>query len=209
MTAHSNNAVVQGLITFALMLLSVWTMTQWAAAALRFQPALGVPFLQIFGWNFCAQWLLFPLRSGFARCALRVFDVPGLIASFGVVFGNAATRADWRDSRGEVITTHGSARWAQVSDIGKARLLDQRGVNLGQFSTSVLRDDGPSHVLAAALTRYGNGVGLVVSTLLSWMRSTFIHDINGENWKFISGYHQMVFDCLRFDPTAANSLLQP
>jgi type IV secretory pathway TraG/TraD family ATPase VirD4 len=44
----SSQFAFQGLATAVLVLSSLWIATQWAAAALRFHPALGAPWLALF-----------------------------------------------------------------------------------------------------------------------------------------------------------------
>ena len=75
------------------------------------------------------------------------------------------------------VTTYGSARWAETSEVRGAALLDDDGVLLGQWCDQYLRHDGPEHVLCFAPTRSGKGVGLVVPTLLTWPGSAIVHDI--------------------------------
>jgi len=204
----SSQIVFQGLATAVLVLLSVWTATQWAAAALRFHPALGAPWLALFDWPIYAPWQLFSWWLAFGRLAPRVFDTAGLIAAAGGVSAGlvAIGGAAWRASKPKVVTTYGSARWAAVSDMRSAGLLGDRGVMLGQSGNSYLRDDGPHHVLVVAPTRSGKGVGLVVPTLLTWTGSAVIHDIKGENWELTSGWRQRFSHCFKFDPTDPGSV---
>jgi type IV secretion system protein VirD4 len=203
----SSQIVIQGLLTAAFVLLSLWAATQWAAASLKFHPALGAPWISLLGCPLYAPWQLFPWWLTFGRAAPRVFDTAGLIAMAGGISGGlvAIGGAAWRASKPKVVTTYGSARWADVSDIRGAGLLGDRGVMLGQSGNSYLRDDGPHHVLAVAPTRSGKGVGLVVPTLLSWTGSAVIHDIKGENWELTSGWRQRFSNCLKFDPTDPSS----
>jgi type IV secretion system protein VirD4 len=203
----SSQIAFQGLATAVLVLLSLWTATQWAAANLRFHPALGAPWLELLDWRIYAPWQLFAWWLALGRLAPRVFDTAGLIAAGGgisaglVAIGGVA----WRASKPKVVTTYGSARWAGVGDMRLAGLFHDRGVMLGQSAGNYLRDDGPHHVLAVAPTRSGKGVGLVVPTLLSWTGSAVIHDIKGENWELTSGWRQRFSHCFKFDPTDPGS----
>jgi len=61
-----------------------------------------------------------------------------------------------------------------------------------------LRHNGPEHVLCYAPTRSGKGVGLVVSTLLSWGDSAVITDLKGELWALTAGNCSYPFLCCRF-----------
>jgi type IV secretion system protein VirD4 len=203
----SSQFAFQGLATAVLVLSSLWIGTQWTAAALKFHPALGAPWISLFGWPVYAPWQLFAWWLAFGRLAPRVFDMAGLIAAAGGVLAGlvAIGGAAWRASKPKVVTTYGSARWATVSDIRLAGLCEERGVMLGQSGNSYLRDDGPHHVLAVAPTRSGKGVGLVVPTLLTWTGSAVIHDIKGENWELTSGWRQRFSHCFKFDPTDPGS----
>jgi hypothetical protein len=66
---------------------------------------------------------------------------------------------------------HGSARWAKLSDIKKAGLLQPEGVYVGEWKNGskiyTLRHNGPEHVLCYAPPRSGKGVGLVLPTMLT------------------------------------------
>jgi type IV secretion system protein VirD4 len=111
----------------------------------------------------------------------------------------------WRSRQSRLVTTYGSARWANAQDIRKAGLTQPAGVFLGQHDRQYLRHEGPEHVLTFAPTRSGKGVGLVVPTLLSWPASAVIHDIKGENWQITAGWRSRFSHCLLFNPTDAKS----
>ncbi len=181
----------------------LWAATQWAAAMLGYQPALGTSWIELAGIKVYAPWQLLPWWLAFDHEAPDVFARAGVVAAVGgllsgaIALGGAARRA----SRRSVATTYGSARWADVSDIEDAGLLDGQGVILGLYDDCYLRHDGPEHVLAVAPTRSGKGVGLVVPTLLTWTGSAVVHDIKGENWELTSGLRAQFSRCLRFDPT--------
>lgn len=161
----------------------LWASTQWAAAMLAYQPALGAAWIDGAGFKLYAPWRLFSWWLAFDAQAPHVFARAGAVAAVGgllsgaVALGGAARRA----SRKKVATTYGSARWADGSDIAKAGLVTDRGVVLGLHEDRYLRHDGPEHVLAVAPTRSGKGVGLVLPTLLTWTGSAVVHDIKGEN----------------------------
>jgi type IV secretion system protein VirD4 len=187
--------------------LCLWAATQWAAAMLGYQAALGASWTDLAGIKIYAPWQLLPWWLAFDHEAPDVFARAGVVAAVGgllsgvIALGGAARRA----SRRSVATTYGSARWADTSDIEDAGLLDDRGVILGLYDDRYLRHDGPEHVLAVAPTRSGKGVGLVLPTLLTWTGSTVVHDIKGENWELTSGWRAQFSHCLRFDPTDPDS----
>ena len=186
-----------------LVIASLWAATQWAAAMLGNQPALGAPWLDLSGIKVYAPWKLFVWWLAFDAQAPDVFARAGAVAAFGgtlsgaVAIGGAARRA----GRRKPATTYGSARWADASDVERADLLGQQGVVLGLYDNRYLRHDGPEHVLAVAPTRSGKGVGLVLPTLLTWPGSAVIHDIKGENWALTAGWRSRFSHCLLFDPT--------
>ena len=111
----------------------------------------------------------------------------------------------WRSRQSRLVTTYGSARWADAAEVRKAGLTQPAGVFLGLHDGQYLRHEGPEHGLAFAPTRSGKGVGLVVPTLLSWPGSAVIHDIKGENWHLTAGWRSRFSHCLLFNPTDAKS----
>ena len=115
----------------------------------------------------------------FDAYAPHVFDTGGAIAGGSGLFALlvAIAMSVWRSRQSRLVTTYGSARWADAVDIRKAGLTLPAGVFLGQHDDQYLRHEGPEHVLSFAPTRSGKGVGLVVPTLLSWPASAVIHDI--------------------------------
>jgi type IV secretion system protein VirD4 len=63
---------------------------------------------------------------------------------------------------------HGEARWAQIGEVRKAKLMEDAGILLGRISGQFLRFGGTEHVLLEAPTRAGKGVGVVIPNLLQW-----------------------------------------
>jgi len=197
-------AVAQVSLAATAVLLCLAAATQWAAAMLAFQPALGTPLIDLLGLKLYAPWKLFSWWLAFDAQAPQVFARAGAAAAFGGILAGAVAvgGAAWRASRKQDVTTYGSARWADVSDVRKAGLLDNDGVVLGLYASRYLRHHGPEHVLAVAPTRSGKGVGLVLPTLMTWTGSAVIHDIKGENWQLTAGWRSKFSHCLLFDPTS-------
>ena len=193
----------QILIVFAIMVLGVWTATQWAAAMLRFQPELGSAWFSLDHLPIYRPWALFGWWYHYEAYAPRVFDKAGTLAGASGFLGCAAAIAGslWRARQVGQVTTYGSARWANEKEIARAGLFRDSGVFLGRWGGCYLRHDGPEHLMAFAPTRSGKGVGLVVPTLLSWTGSAVIHDIKGENWHLTAGWRAKFSHCLLFDPT--------
>ncbi|MCW2406083.1 type IV secretion system protein VirD4 [Sphingobium sp. B1D7B] len=191
----------------AIIVAGIWSATQWAAAALAYQPQLGAPWLLFLGMPVYRPWSIFVWWFQFDAYAPVVFDEAGAIAAAGGLAGCGAAifGSVWRARQSSNVTTYGSARWADLRDIAAAGLLDERGVILGRLGARYLRHDGPEHIMAFAPTRSGKGVGLVVPTLLGWTGSAVIHDIKGENWQLTAGWRQRFSHCLLFNPTDARS----
>ena len=197
----------QVLAVALIVIASVWTATQWTAAALGFQPELGPPWFAVLGQPLYRPYDLFWWWFVYDAYAPDVFETGGMIATSGgfVAIVVAIAMSVWRGREATASKTYGSARWASRSDIAKAGLLGDEGVVLGKFNNSYLRHDGPEHVLCFAPTRSGKGVGLVVPTLLTWPASAIVHDIKGENWKLTAGFRSAFSRVLLFDPTNPSS----
>jgi type IV secretion system protein VirD4 len=197
----------QILTVFAIVVAGIWLATQWAAAALGFQPELGPSWFLLLGHPVYRPWSLFGWWFHFDAYAPRVFDTAGTIAAASGFAGCVAAIGGslWRARQQRQVTTYGSARWANRRELRSAGLLAARGVLLGRVGECYLRHDGPEHVMVFAPTRSGKGVGLVVPTLLSWTGSAVIHDIKGENWQLTAGWRARFSHSLLFNPTDTRS----
>jgi len=194
-------------IVFLIVLTTTWTGTQWVAWRFGFQPQLGEPWFELFGWPVYYPPSLFWWWYFFEAYAPRIFYEGGIIAASGgfLAIGVAITLSVMRAREASEIDTYGSARWAESKDVKSIGLLGQDGVVLGRFEREYLRHDGPEHVLCFAPTRSGKGVGLVVPSLLTWPGSAIVHDIKGENWQLTAGFRSQHGRALLFDPTNAES----
>ncbi|EHK54538.1 conjugal transfer protein TraG [Allomesorhizobium alhagi] len=190
-------------IVFTLVVLGVWSATQWCAHMLGYQSQLGLPWFVANGWPIYQPWKLFVWWFQFEAYAPEVFDKAGMMAAASGLMGCAAAIGGslWRARQRGLVTTYGSSRWATTREIERAGLFRPAGVFLGELQARYLRHDGPEHVMAFAPTRSGKGVGLVVPTLLSWTGSAVIHDIKGENWQLTAGWRSKFSHCLLFNPT--------
>ena len=188
-------------------LLFIWSATEFVAWRLAFQPELGAPILSVFGWSIYPPLAFFWWWFAFDAYAPSVFAHGGYIAASGGIAAVvvAIGMSVWRAREVKKVTTYGSARWADAAEIAKARLVENHGVMLGRWQQHYLRHDGPEHVLCFAPTRSGKGVGLVVPTLLTWPGSAIVHDIKGENWGLTAGWRARFGRVLLFDPTNAAS----
>jgi type IV secretion system protein VirD4 len=194
------------LVTFVV-LAFVWTATELTAWRLGFQPQLGTPWFELFGWPVYTPPAFFWWWFSFDAYAPHIFNEGGYIAAAGGIaaIAVATTMSVLRAREARRVTTYGSARWAETREIREAGLLGNDGALLGRWRGDYLRHDGPEHVLCFAPTRSGKGVGLVVPTLLTWPDSAIVHDIKGENWTLTAGWRARFGRVLLFDPTNAQS----
>lgn len=107
---------------------------------------------------------------------------------------------------------HGDARFASGGDLAKAGMLAEapRSIVVGRLGGGpggrLVRLPGQQHVILAAPSRSGKGVGVVIPNLLSYSDSMVVLDIKGENYEVTSGWRasqgQQVY---RFDPFSLNT----
>lgn len=193
-------------------LASVWSATQWTAAALGHQAGLGPPWFVLAGHPVYPPPALFWWWFAYDAYAPGIFLRGAAIAASGGILSAALAMAlsVWRGREQGRASTFGTARWASGGEIRKAGLLGDEGVVLGRLGQAYLRHAGPEHVLFFAPTRSGKGVGAVIPTLLTWPGSAIVHDIKGENWSLTAGFRAGLGAVLLFDPTnPASSAYNP
>ena len=197
----------QILLTFLIVLLTIWSATQWAAHMLGYQMRLGEPWGQLLSIPVYLPWRLFEWWYAYGSYAPMVFLKAGTLAASGGLIGvfAAILGSLWRAREKKNATTFGSSRWATKKQLKRSGFFREKGVVLGAFAGDYLRHDGPEHVMAFAPTRAGKGVGLVVPTLLAWLGSVVVHDLKGENWRLTSGWRSRFSRCLYFNPTDPES----
>lgn len=79
-------------------------------------------------------------------------------------------------------TTFGSARWATLTEIARARVWGGcDGIIVGQFAGRFLRFRREGYAILFARTRTGKGAGVVVPNLLGYPGSVICTDPKGEN----------------------------
>jgi type IV secretion system protein VirD4 len=209
-----NDKILWGQIAavFGIILLALWSATQWTAAALGYQPELGAPWFRIGDYPVYLPPAFFWWWFAFDAYAPAVFVRGAMIAASGGLLSIivAITMSIWRSRERHRAETYGSARWAEPKEVRAASMLGDEGVILGRYGRSYLRHDGAEHILCFAPTRSGKGVGLVIPTLLTWPGSCIVHDIKGENWQLTAGFRAQHGRVLLFDPTnKASSAYNP
>ena len=197
----------QVITVFAIVLLAIWSATEWTAWRLGFQPQLGHPWFELLHFPFYLPPAFFWWWYAYDAYAPDIFIEGAYIAASGGIIAAAVAigMSVWRAREAKNAETYGSARWAQPKEIEAAGLSGPDGVVLGRYQRSYLRHDGPEHVLCFAPTRSGKGVGLVIPSLLTWPGSAIVHDIKGENWQLTAGFRARHGRVLLFDPTNAKS----
>lgn len=197
----------QVLAVCSVVLAFVWGATEWTAWQLAFQPELGRPWFDLFGWPVYLPPAFFWWWFSFDAYAHDIFVDGGYIAASGGIAAVvvAIAMSVWRAREAKHAITYGSARWAEKDEIRRAGLFDPDGVIVGRWHGAYMRHNGPEHVLCFAPTRSGKGVGLVIPTLLTWPGSAVVHDIKGENWALTAGWRARFGRALLFDPTNPDS----
>lgn len=142
---------------FGIVIAGVWAATQWTASALGYQVRLGSPWFDCFGTPVYHPWRLFDWWFFFGAYAPQIFDIGGAIAAASgmVAVGVAIAMSIMRSRQSRLVTTYGSARWAEAADIHSAGLDRPAGVFLGLHDGQYLRHEGPEHVLTFAPTDPG------------------------------------------------------
>lgn len=202
---------------------SCWFATEQVAQAFGYQTSLGRPLLaHVYEPFDIMVWAIkfdHPGRLGLAvhRVFVHAYATIACGDALGVVI--AIVMAARRISRLQRHTDlYGSAHWASPQEVLETGLVGRdRGVYVGAWSdpgskrTKYLRDASSTHCLAFMPTGSGKTVGLVIPTLLSWARSTVIHDLKGEIWMKTAGWRAASVEqgglgqrVYKFEPTATD-----
>ena len=200
--------------------------TQRIAAFWSYQPALGDPWFLAWGLPWYAPWSALSWHMRFsAHDAYGFMEEAVIHSQMLFLFPQFIILGVWlgfgKKLRGSA-NLHGSARWADETEIRRMSYLEGKGVYVGGWVKKYsglsllprlvrslpdevqmyLRHNGPEHILVFAPTRSGKGVGLILPTLLAWEGSSIVLDIKGENWALTSGWRKSVGqNVLRFDPS--------
>lgn len=187
----------------------------WAKTLLGIVGGAGL----LYAWAFLASKLflliLFKGDPPFVGSALTVFDYlsdhagnkavigPALL-SIGVVGAGMIGFPTWllwpQDRK-----LYGDARFATDAEIRKAGLMGDDGLIVGRHKGKYLVSAGQHHVMLAAPTGSGKGVGNVIPNLLSWNHSAIVLDVKRENWGLTAGFRaQNGHKVFLFDPAAAD-----
>jgi type IV secretion system protein VirD4 len=198
--------------------------TQYLARTFAYAPGLGDPLVSMGSAPLYPPFAWYRWQRQWGRHAKKDFLTAITMAVGGVFCGlGIAARLRGGERLPKPTGAYGTARWATVRELAKARLLSDRGIVLGQTSDAefgqrsdsrwvmrttsrLIRYDGDGHTFAFAPTRSGKGVTIVVPTLLSYTDgSVLVHDPKGENWMLTAAWRKQFSHCLRLEPTAEDS----
>ena len=102
--------------------------------------------------------------------------------------------------QGKGSLSHGSAGFANTTDLKKAGMMGDKGVIVGKFNDKFLRFDKMGHLITFAPTRSGKGVGHVVPNALTWPGSLFVNDIKGEAFAITARHRKQFSKVYKFAP---------
>lgn len=193
-------------LTLPVILLGMITAILW-----QWHLAVGFDALDLRWWQWSLDAATHPagLPDEMLYPALWI-GITGLLSMFGVLALAARANNSTLKGNRKGDELHGSARWAKLKDLKKAKLFRKDGVVVGGWPSwfgrvRELRHDGPEHVLVWAPTRTGKGVSLILPTLLSWRESILCLDIKGENFAKTGGWLTSIgHKVLRFEPSASS-----
>ena len=149
----------QVLTVFAIVLLTMWTATEWTAWRLGFQPQLGRPWFELIGWPVYQPPSFFWWWFAYDAYARPIFVEGAYIAASGGIAAVvvAVAMSVWRAREVKKVTTYGSARWAETREVRRAGLLRADGVMLGCWRCAYLvgraRRGTPGSMLASTSSR--------------------------------------------------------
>jgi type IV secretion system protein VirD4 len=166
----------------ASLLAGAFAASELFALSTRFSLSLGEHYLYLY-----PPWAIADWWSKWHASAPGLFTQPlqlgGALAGVLVLVYAIHVVTRWQSLR-EYSDIHGSARWAKLSDIKQAGLINQDGVYVGEWKNGskvyTLHHNGPEHVLCYAPPRSGKGVSLVVPTMLTWPHSAVVTDLNAK-----------------------------
>jgi type IV secretion system protein VirD4 len=165
--------------------------TQYVAAELGYQPALGRPWLAISGTPVYAPWSFVDWYASYSNRAPQIFDLGGLIFVSATFVPFLMAVGLTRRNR-PLVREFGADAWGTLHDAKKAGIIADppRGTCIGQWHGRVLSYSGPEHQLVTGASRAGKGVGHVVPTLLLWPESALIYDPKAELFDITGHFRQ-------------------
>ena len=113
----------QVITVFAIVLLAIWSATEWTAWRLGFQPELGQPWFELLHFPFYLPPAFFWWWFAYDAYAPDIFIEGAYIAASGGLIAAAVAigMSVWRAREAKNAETYGSARWAQPKEIERRR----------------------------------------------------------------------------------------
>ena len=189
--------------------------TQFIAYRFQYAAALGKPLANLGGislyepWQWAFWFLRYtkssvPYVKNTVGIGILIVTLSCVATFLSIVLSNfRRSKAVLKDTE----DLHGSARFATTDEVRETGVLTAtEGVYIGGYRDGdyikYLRHNGKEHLLCAAPTRSGKGVGIVIPTLYGWKESVIVYDIKGENWALTAGYRcqELNQTCLKFSP---------
>lgn len=199
---QSNKAILQTIIilTVGLALIPIYMMLSGAITLLifRFNPIRFDASVIFWAWtDYLGAWVsgnLIGYGKRLAIAGISSFFIVYLIIPFLIALPFIQKKRE----------LHGSARWANTSEVNRAGLLGNTGIVVGKYNGQTMRFPGQQFVMLAAPTRSGKGVGVVIPNLLSYEDSVCVLDIKQENFDITAGYRKNILgqEVFLFNPFA-------
>ena len=129
----------QIIVVFIIVLVMVWTSTQWVAFRLGFQPQLGNPWFDVAGWPVYYPPAFFWWWFSYDAYAPGIFTEGAFIATSGALFAIAAAffMSIIRAREARNVATYGSARWAEDKGNPCRRSARSRWRGAGRHSKTI------------------------------------------------------------------------
>lgn len=87
-------------------------------------------------------------------------------------------------------TLHGDGRWATMTELKKAKMVNGDGIVLGELNGKIITAHPEHHIEGQAPTGGGKGISIVIPNLLTWNGSVVVNDIKGENFDMTSRFRE-------------------
>ncbi|HYN38465.1 MAG TPA: type IV secretory system conjugative DNA transfer family protein, partial [Rhodospirillales bacterium] len=196
---------ISTIIAVGLIVIGLWTATQYVAFSFGYHAALGGGMLAIGDVAIYPPWALFSWWFAWGRQYPQVFAIAGGIVA-ATTIASTLFRFITVLRRKATVRSFGERVWGTAIDARRAGLFASSGIVLGRLDGRILVYHGDGHVLVTGAARSGKGAGLVIPTLLTWPASVVAYDIKGELWTLTAGFRARHTRTLFFNPTDPRSV---
>jgi type IV secretion system protein VirD4 len=185
-------------------IIGTWIVTQMVAADCQYNELLGMNI------SFAGHHIYEPFAYQFWKHDAGIAQAIPYILSAHVIWQWATLFIGFGicyiiDKHFKVLSSHGTANFGKAADIKAAGLdADESGVAIGRnpFTNKLMLHNGEEHVFLGAPTGSGKGVGLIITTGITWKNSVFFFDPKGELWSCTAWYRKNVLKqkVIKFEP---------